>query len=237
MAVQSGSSRKCRFGTIDREDLVWIKWQKMNAPQECGMQANDMAKIRWAPPLRPILLERLYRSDAKGIQDVELCDEVGISLYARCCAFARVGQREVECPICGTPYTVLEKDRSFCPKENCGWHTDWPTYKQSLRNYGVHTGRAVAAYLDFERRYPSAKTYGEKIILIDQLIHSFHIDEKTGSPVKSIASKLLEGNKKSVVKFLDDLSALNSEDKERWRHDMRMTIDSHIVRQGVEKEG
>jgi hypothetical protein len=86
------------------------------------------------------------------------------------------------------------------------------------------------AFLAFYRRYPQARTYQEKMRLIDQLIHSFHVDEKTGTPTKSVASKLFEGNKKAVVQFLDDLSALDPGAKREWRLTVAGTIDRHVLR-------
>jgi len=201
------------------------------------MGERDILKIRWAPPLRPAVLKRLYDSDAAGFLDVELCDEVGISLYARCTTFAQVRAGEVECPACGTVFSLSREGKSSCSGKNCDWHTTWAVYIQSLRNYNAYTGRAVAAYDDFLRAYPSATTYKQKILLIDQLIHSFHVNEKTGQAVKSIASKLLEGNKKEVVKFLDDLSAVNPASKERWRRDMEGTIDRHIIHREKTRKG
>ena len=201
------------------------------------MPMKDLAKIRWAPPLRPELLKRLYDSDATGIQDPELCDEVGISLYVRCGTFAHVHRDEVECPVCASVFRVSHQGKSWCPQKGCAWHTTWPIYLQSLRNYNAHTGRAVDAYLHFHRSYPNAKTYTQKILLIDQLIHSFHLNEKTGRPEKSIASKLLEGNKKAVVKFLDDLSALDPGDKARWRQKVAKTIDQRMVCPNPPREG
>ena len=73
--------------------------------------------------------------------------------------------------------------------------------------------------------------------LLDQLIHSFHVSEKTGELTKSVASKLLEGNKKAVVRFLDDLSALDPEDKQRWRRTVARTIDGRVLRSGLLDEG
>jgi len=193
------------------------------------MPKGNLAKIQWAPPLRPALLKRLYDSDATGVEDLALCDEIGIRLYLRCGTFARVCRDEVECPACGTAFRVSPRGRSACPQSGCGWHTTRADYLQSIRNYNAQTGRAVEAYLHFHHAYPDARTYKQKILLIDELIHSFHVDAKTGREVKSIASKLLEGNKKVVVKFLDDLSALSPEEKEGWRRKMEMTIDSRIV--------
>ena len=121
---------------------------------------NQKRRPDWAPRLRPQLLRRLYESDARGIQDLELCDEVGMFLFMRC------------------------------------------------------------------------RTYSQKILLIDQLIHQFHIDEKTGQEVKSVASKLFEGNKKAVVRFLDELSACDPDTKQAWRRTVATTIDRRIVDSG-----
>jgi hypothetical protein len=86
------------------------------------------------------------------------------------------------------------------------------------------------AFLSFYQRYPKARTYRDKILLIDQLIHSFHVDEKTGTPAKSVASKLFEGNKKAVVRFLDDLSARDPVAKQEWRLAIAGTIDRRMLR-------
>ena len=60
--------------------------------------------------------------------------------------------------------------------------------------------------------------------MIDQLIHSFHLDETSDAPVKSVASKLLEGNKTEVVRFLDLLSAIDPAEKARWRQAVSETL-------------
>ena len=188
------------------------------------------AKIRWAQRLPPLLLKRLYDADARGFRDLELCEEVGSYLYARCATFGLVARGEVECPICGTAFEVAQRGASPCPRRGCGWATTQAEYRQSVRDHYAFTGRALAAYETFERRWPSARSYADKILLVDQLIHSFHVDEKTGEPVKSVASKLLEGNKKDVVRFLDELSALDPAGKEEWRRTTATTIDARVLK-------
>jgi hypothetical protein len=44
---------------------------------------RDELRIRWAPKLRTDRLVRLYESDAKGMLDAELVDEVGWRLWER----------------------------------------------------------------------------------------------------------------------------------------------------------
>jgi hypothetical protein len=200
--------------------------------------AEPSLKIRWAPRLRPQLLKRLYVSDAMGLRDLELCDEVGTILYMRCRTFALVHRNEVECPKCRTVFAVAPSGQSHCPRKGCDWYTTRPAYAISIRNHYAFHGRAFDAFLSFYRHYPKARTYRDKMLLIDQLIHSFHVDEKTGTATKSVASKLLEGNKKAVVRFLDELSARDPDAKQEWRLAVAGTIDRHMLRTDpLEPEG
>jgi hypothetical protein len=190
------------------------------------LAAPPPAKIRWAPRLRPQLLARLYAADASGLPDEALCEEVGSILLARCETFARVQRGEVVCPACRSGFVVARSGETSCPGESCGWRTDFGIYRESIRRHYAATGRARAAYDEFLRGYPSARSYSAQMLLIDRLIHSFHVDEKTGAPVKSAASKLLEGNKKDVVRFLDALSARDGDAKAAWRETTARTIDA-----------
>jgi hypothetical protein len=191
---------------------------------------SDLDRIRWAKRLPPALLARLYESDARGFRDSELCEEVGAYLFARCATFHRVARGEVECPRCRAVFAVAARGESGCLGPDCDWSTTSARYRQSIRDHYAWTGRAVAAFETFHRRWPAARSYSDQILLIDQLIHSFHVDEKTGAAVKSVASKLLEGNKKDVVRFLDELSAHDPDAKAAWRRATAGTIDARVLK-------
>lgn len=194
------------------------------------MTTEELTKIRWAPRLRPQLLKRLYETDAQGIRDLDLCNDVGMTLFMRCRTYALVLRREVDCPVCRTVFAVAAEGESHCPNPDCDWYTTPDAYNKSVHNHHAWPGRATEAFLTYYRRYPHARTYRQKILLIDQLVHSFHIDEKTGTPAKSVASKLFEGNKKAVVRFLDELSARNPGEKEVWRKMVAGTIDGRVLK-------
>ena len=205
-----------------------------------AVNVDPLVKICWAPRLRPQLLKRLYDSDAQGFQDLELCDQVGMILYMRCQAYVLVLRHEVQCPVCSTVFKVAgqgdhtHQDKTPCSGEGCTWSTTRAAYRQSIHNHYANPGRAVDAFQSFYERYPHARTYRQKILLIDQLIHQFHVDEKTGDAVKSVASRLFEGNKKAVVRFLDELSARDPDTKQAWRRTIATTIDRRMVRSDSE---
>jgi hypothetical protein len=183
--------------------------------------------IRWAARLRPVLLRRLYESDARGLQDVELCDDVGLRLYERCRTLLLVSRGALDCPGCRAELRVPHQGEAECA---CGFGTTWDAYRRSVRHFDAAPGRAVAVYRAFVEAWPRARDYRAKLVAIDQLVHGFHVEEASGNEVKSVASKLLEGNKKEVVRFLDALSALDPAEKERWREILSGTIDARIVR-------
>ena len=192
-------------------------------------EAEQPAKIHWASRLPPRLLARLYESDAMGFRDMELCEDVGLRLYERCRTFVLVSRKEVECPTCRQIFSVSSRGRSHCPNGDCDWFTTQRTYLESIRNHYAHTGRAIEAFARFHHRYPAARSYRARISLIDELIHSFHVEEATHTAVKSAASKLLEGNKTAVVRFLDRLSAVDPDGNERWRRALSRTIHARLL--------
>ena len=74
---------------------------------------------------------------------------------------------------------------------------------------------AVEKYL---HDYPQARTAAERMLCIDQLIHSFHLSLWSGKAGRSFANNLIEGSHDQVVEFLDRLSGRpGGVDKEEWR--------------------
>ena len=99
-------------------------------------------RIRWSPRIRPALIKRLYESDARGLQDDELCNEVGFRLFLRCQSIVMVSRDEVACPRCGTVFVVktLTRDEvSVCPARDCAWQTTMVEFLDRLT--GVDPGR------------------------------------------------------------------------------------------------
>lgn len=163
-----------------------------------------MPRVKYAPKLQVGLIARLYRSDALGLRDEELVDDVGWRLHARCGSLLLVGSSQVVCPECMTRFDVPWRgepgDRSaVCP--GCGWTITAAEYHASWRHQDLWGALDTPAFETFVAAFPTAHGCTEKMLLIDRLVHAVH---KTGGLA---ARNLFEGRPRQVIAMLDDLAS------------------------------
>ena len=73
---------------------------------------NDRADIYWAPRVRLHKVRALYLSNARGIYDDELIDDVGIALLLRCesiLEFTEALEGRVKCKRCASDTLTLDQ--------------------------------------------------------------------------------------------------------------------------------
>ncbi len=192
-----------------------------------------MEKIYWYPKLRRAKIRQLYQNDALGAVDEALVEQVGFGLFQRCRSIQLVTRRQVECPRCGTAFPMCASDtweyltgRLTCPKPGCGWETTAEEWHATWRHRDLLGSAAIPAFEAYLRDYPRAKTPQDKMVCIDQLIHSFHISLRTGKAGRSFGNNLIEGSHEDVVAFLDGLFAQpGGVDKETWRLEVERMYD------------
>jgi len=188
--------------------------------------------IKWSKRVPQKLISQLYNQSISGVHDIELADEVGCALYARCESIisATYGfeRKILICPnLCGAEIP-LQENIFTCA---CGFTATWEVFKKSYKGKQLHAANALPIFLAYHKNFPKAKTYGEKLICIDILIHSFHIknsyykeldcydiENEAVALNRPTAANLIEGSLKEVILFLDALSALpDSQEKTRWQ--------------------
>lgn len=192
-----------------------------------------MEKIHWSPRIRPALIWQLYRNDTLGAVDEALVEAVGFSLLQRCRSILLVTRREVECPCCGTVFKLAEQGAwkllpgpQPCPASGCGWQTTAEEWHASWKHRDLLGTAALPAVENYLQDYPLAQSSSDRMICIDQLIHSFHISLCTGKANRSFANNLIEGSHDQVVAMLDRLSAREEGiDKDRWRTEIKEMYD------------
>jgi hypothetical protein len=171
------------------------------------------AKPHWAPKVSQARIHLLYDRDAQGIIDLDLIEEVGWALWERCDSILTVTAAHhghVHCPVCDT---VIERQNAWSADEmvecaTCGWNIPWVVYHQSYRGKQLFGANAVNVFEIYHEGFLRAQTTKVKMVLIDQLIHAFHLGLKEiGRPV---AANLIEGSLKDVSCFLDQLTSSES---------------------------
>lgn len=184
-----------------------------------------MEKISWAPKIRQAKILQLYKNDTLGAVDEILVEDVGLGLLDRCRSIWLVTRREVECPRCGATFTLCEPGSwktlpgiQRCPTPGCGWETTAEAWHASWKHRELLGTAAMQAIETYLHDYPRARTTQERMVCIDQLIHSFHTSRRTGKSTRSFANNLIEGSHDQVVEFLDRLSAKpDGVNKDEWR--------------------
>jgi Zn ribbon nucleic-acid-binding protein len=149
------------------------------------------------------MIVRLYTLDSEGRQDHDLADDVGWRLLARCQDVLRVTESEVVCPACGTTFAVAWIGEpgalvSECP--GCGWSVTADEYHASVEHRDLNGAGAQEAFAEYVERFPRLKTYEEKLLAIDRVVHAVH---RTGNLA---ARNLFEGRARLVIEQLDALA-------------------------------
>lgn len=210
---------------------------------------NGRQELTWSPRLSKAKLRQLYQSDAGGLLDLDLLEEVGFCLLQRCrdiLAISEAKQGRVACPRCareGRQTTIQRqpvsspdpRDEVICCSQ-CSWQITWGEYSLSHKRRQLNPGGAVDVFRRYAEKYPQASLPQHKMLLIDQLIHEFHrsLVHPTGRPV---GVNLIQGQLTDVVPFLDQLTYANHlppeilEQRRKWREEMQTTYWADLVRQ------
>ncbi len=192
----------------------------MNTLTQTEKEGPDgMDLVRWARPVRPERIRRLYESDAKGITDEALIDDVGCALYLRCRSIMTVTEAvcgRVACPRCARIINRAGKGNNAQSLSeqlrcaDCGWRAIWGEYRETFQGQQLWGAGGVDAFQTFLTRFDQARTAREKLFAIDRLIHSFHYNLTAGAkiptPSRPAAANVLEGSLAEVVAFLDRLT-------------------------------
>jgi len=183
---------------------------------------NDREDMYWAPRVNLHEIKLFYLKCTGKICDEKRLDNTGIALYLRCesiLEYTWAHEGRVKCKRCYRNgkeifierITKTPRELIRCPV--CGWQIQWRVYvseTEKKQTGQLMAGRARHAFEEYYRKYPECKESVEKIIAIDQLIHSFHwtlksdLEKPTG--LRTACVNLLEGNTTEINETLDNLT-------------------------------
>ena len=140
--------------------------------------------LNWSKRVPLERIKRLYLSDAHGLLDTELLDQIGHNLYSRCSdifEFWRACNGEVTCRHCGRTIrrrghiTDAKGDLTELLRCRCGWQIAWGDYLRRSQGHQLGASDVQLLVQHFMAHWPKCKTSQDKLLLIDWLIHQFHI--------------------------------------------------------------
>ena len=168
----------------------------------------------WAPRVTQGEIRRLYETDAKGIYDEDLINELGYGLLARCQSFIDANEARAGRALCPCCSSIVEHDHKHL-RCDCGWELTWGEYFKTIQHVQLSGAEPVLdLFRTFMKKFPAARTPQERTLAIDRLIHGFHghykktsyDEDPQGKPTRPVAVNLIEGRLNEVVAFLDQLT-------------------------------
>jgi hypothetical protein len=168
---------------------------------------------RWEPRVAPEKIRRLYETDAQGMLDEELLDDVAFALYARCDSTLTVTEAvrgRVKCPHCSQICERIKAQTGSSREDvlrcgHCSWELTWGIYHDSFQGQQLIGRGAVDAFRAYMEQFPSVRSPQEKMLLIDRLIHAMH-KELANTPQWPAAFNLIEGSVNAAVSLLEGLA-------------------------------
>ena len=172
---------------------------------------SKLNKCKWSGKVSRSKLIALYQSEARGLVDEELLDEVGYTFYVRCKQAREtrncLDKGEIICCYCN----AINKAESYTGliRCQCGYYYTYREYRRSFRANNMPAGRATEIFDTFADKWELCKTSGdsnEKMILIDGLVHECHVSVMTGGKGRSVCVNLIEGTLAQLRDMLEMLA-------------------------------
>ncbi len=174
----------------------------------------DHDKFHWAKRVSRRDIQRLYESDARGMLDEDLLDQVFYAIHARVCDMFEVREAQqagrVKCRNCGAlvpqPYRMGSRNKGNVLKcEQCGWQVTCGEFYESYTGKSLLPGSVTDLFETYLARFPNARTAPEKMLLIDWLIHQFHVMQ--GVARKSVGENVIQGTSDQMRQLIEMLAS------------------------------
>lgn len=171
-------------------------------------------KFHWAKRVSRRDIQRLYESDAQGMLDEDLLDQIHYAIHTRVCDMFEVREAQqfgrVKCRNCGfdvpQPYRMGGRNKgNVLECEKCGWQVTCGEYYDSYTGGSMLPGSVFYLFEDYLERFPKAKSAPEKMLLIDWLIHQFHILQ--GVARKAVGENVIQGTSDQVRELIEALAS------------------------------
>lgn len=175
---------------------------------------SQQDRFHWAKRVSRRDIQRLYESDAQGMLDEDLLDKIHYAIHTRVCDMFEVREAQtfgrVRCRGCGA--VVPQRYRMGSHSKNlvlacdqCGWQVTCGEFYESYTGKHLLPGSVTNLFESYMERSPSAKTSQQKMLLIDWLIHQFHVNQ--GVARKPVGENVIQGTANQVRELIETLAS------------------------------
>lgn len=182
-----------------------------------------MTSLNWSKRVPLEKVKRLYESDAQGRLDESLLDAVGHGIYARCAdllEYWSACEGIVTCRNCGRAIKRRrQEDKAEVLKCRCGWRLAWGDYLKKSTGHQLGASNVHLLVSRFIERWSQCRTAHDKMLLIDWIIHQFHV--KTTGMGNTFGANVLAANPAEVFKFLEALAYGDAEPHQATMQEMQ----------------
>ena len=163
-------------------------------------------QFHWPEKLNVSRLRQLYMKDSKGLQDEELADDIGLCLYIRCKYgkedMINLNQYKLRCHHCDK---ILDGSEDF-RECSCGYQYSYKEYRRSYRKNNMPTGAAAKVFDDYVAKWPKLRSYEDKMMAIDTLLHEFHLNLNSGAVHRPVAMNFMDGTREKIEGIIKELA-------------------------------
>jgi len=175
-------------------------------------------RFNWCKKVPRNHLLRLYQSDANNLLDEELLEDVGLAFYARCMqakeAYAAMNSGNIICHHCRavlhagavSPGGSVFYGPNTPTQCACGYAYTYREYRRSCNAANMPAGQATPIFEQFMQQWPACKHAKAKMMLIDWLIHQFHVSLMSGNEGRSVCRNLIEGTTAQIQMLIEQLA-------------------------------
>lgn len=173
----------------------------------------DQNKFHWAERVSRADIRKLYESDARGMLDEDLLEQVHYAIYARVSDMMEVREAQtfgrVKCRRCGEsipqPYQMGSRNKEKVLKcEKCDWSVTCGEFCESYSGKSMLPGSVPEVFESYLERFPEAETSSKKLLLIDWLIHQFHVLQ--GVARMPVGQNVIQGTTDQVRELIEALA-------------------------------
>ncbi len=189
------------------------------------MEIAGEDKFHWAQKVSRRDIRRLYDSEAAGMLDEELLDQLIYAIHARVVDMFEVRQAQttgqVRCRNCREMVADLYRmgggvsSPRLIRCNKCGWEVTCGEFYRSYNGKDMLPASRKELFKDFLARFDLAHTSRDKMLLLDWLIHEFHMHQ--GISGRLVAQNVIQGSRAQLIELISALAGETGEAaKQAW---------------------